>query len=85
MGNTTKHLTFALFLLLLSGCDRVNRQNYDKLEMGMPYDEVVAMLGEPANCKSVLMAKSCVWGGESKKIDIKFADNKVVLFSSAGL
>lgn len=80
-----KRMLMVLPLLWLAGCDRVNQENYNKLEMGMQYDDVVTLLGEPAQCDALLMAKSCVWGTESRLIDIKFADNKVILFSSAGL
>ena len=72
-------------LLWLAGCDRVNQENYNKLEMGMKYNDVVTLLGEPSQCDALLMAKSCVWGAESRQIDIKFADNIAILFSSTGL
>ena len=80
-----KRMLMILPLLWLAGCDRVNQENYNKLEMGMQYNDVVTLLGEPAKCNALLMAKSCVWGTESRQIDIKFADNIVILFSSAGL
>lgn len=80
-----KRMLMILPLLWLAGCDRVNQENYNKLEMGMKYNDVVTLLGEPAQCDALLMAKSCVWGTESRQIDIKFADNIAILFSSTGL
>ncbi|MEN8260766.1 MAG: hypothetical protein ABFS02_09315 [Pseudomonadota bacterium] len=75
----------ALSLTALSGCDKVNRENYDKLKMGMEYKEVITLLGEPQSCQSILTAKSCVWGKPPKTIDIKLIAGKVVLFSNEGL
>ena len=69
----------------LSGCSRVNPENYGKLKMGQTYGEVVAILGEPAQCEAVLVAKNCHWGKEPKTITVNFVGDKVILFSSAGL
>ena len=35
--------------LWLMGCDRVNQENFNKLEMGMKYNDVVTLLGKLAN------------------------------------
>ncbi len=76
-------------LLLLSACSKVTQENYDKLTMGMKYSEIVALLGEPDNCKELMQIKQCVWGDASEKdeptISINFVGNNVVLFSSTGL
>lgn len=42
---------------LLIGCSKLNKENYDKLKVGMGYEEVVAILGKPDkdwNAKNVL-------------------------------
>lgn len=68
-----------------AGCDKVNKENYDQLKMGMPYPEIVQLLGEPTRCDSLLMAKSCTWGKEPKVITVNFVDDKTILFTGSGL
>lgn len=78
----------ALALVLsigLAGCSKVNKQNYDQLKMGMDYGAVVALLGEPAQCDSLVSFKSCVWGKGSKTITVRLVTDKVILFESQGL
>ena len=72
-------------LLLLVGCSKVNKENYAKLSMGMNYDEVVAVLGEPDKCEEVMVAKSCNWGESPTSISVKFIAGKVALLSNEGL
>ncbi|MCF8037011.1 MAG: DUF3862 domain-containing protein [Desulfobacteraceae bacterium] len=75
-----------LIAATLSGCNsRINQENYDRLEVGMEYGQVVELLGEPDNCDSAMMANSCTWENEEKQINVKFVDGRVVLFSGNGL
>jgi hypothetical protein len=85
--NIRKGMTVFIISLLLicSGCSRVTQENYDKLSVGMDYEEVVKILGEPSECKSILNAKNCIWGNSSKRISVKLIANKVVFLSSEGL
>ncbi len=76
-------LGIALFGLL--ACSKVNKENYDKLKMGMGYDEVTALLGDPEKCETLLAFKSCTWGKDPKTITIRLAAEKVVLFESQGI
>lgn len=72
-------------VMLLAGCSKVTKENYDKLGVGMDYEEVVTILGEPENCKDVLGTRSCEWGNDSKNISVKFVADKAALYSSNGL
>lgn len=74
-----------LLCIGLSGCSKINKENYDKLKMGMDYDEVIQLLGEPTQCESLIAAKSCTWGEPPKTITIQLIADKVVLFQSEGL
>ena len=81
---------FLMAMLLIAAClvgckSRINQENYNRLELGMQYEVVVDLLGEPDNCDSALMANSCTWGNEKKYINVKFVDGQVVLFGSNGL
>ena len=89
MAGKTLRIGLILFvvssLLFCLGCSRVTQENYDKLSVGMDYAEVVKILGEPSECKSILNAKNCTWGDSSKRITVKLIANKVVFLTSEGL
>ncbi len=72
-------------LLLTAGCSKVTKNNYDKLKMGQSYDDVVKILGKAGECSGAFGIKDCRWGDDSKHISVKFAGNKMVIFSSKGL
>ncbi len=73
-------------MLVLGGCSsKINQENYKKIKIGMSYEEVAAILGEPAQCASVLGTKSCDWEDKARKISIKFAADYVVFRSAKGL
>ena len=87
MANLTKYCAVFLVLAMLTafGCSKLSQGNYDKLSVGMEYQEVIELLGNPDECKSVLNAKNCIWGDSSKNITIKIVADKVVFLSSTGL
>jgi hypothetical protein len=74
-----------LFAVILFGCSKLTRENYDKIKMGMDYQQVVQIIGNPDKCDAALGAKSCIWGKETKNITIKFIADKVVLPAMNGL
>ena len=77
-------LIFAL--MVFTGCSKINQENYDKIEIGMNYDEVAAILGDPTACESVIPGtQSCDWGKEARMINLKFAADHVVFRSAKGL
>jgi len=87
MANPTKYFAIFVMLAILAvfGCSKLNQENYDRLSVGMEYQEVIELLGNPDECKSVLNAKNCIWGDSSKNITIKIIADKVVFLSSTGL
>ena len=70
---------------LVVGCSKINKENYDKIQIGMTYDEVEALLGTPDEAKDVIGTKSCVWGKAPQTISIKFVGDTVVFHSAEGL
>lgn len=77
---------FAMGLLLtLLGCSKLTLENYNKIEPGMSYEEVAKLIGQPEKCDDVMGIKSCVWGDEKRSVNVTFAGNKVLLFSSSNL
>jgi hypothetical protein len=74
-----------ILIVLAIGCGKINKENYDKLSLGMDYVEVVAILGQPDQTKDVLGGKNCIWGNDTKSINAKFVADKVVFFSATGI
>jgi hypothetical protein len=75
----------AVSILSFTGCSKANQENYNRLKVGMSYDEVVAILGQADECGSAVSLKNCTWGSEKKSVNIQFAGDKVVFFSGKGL
>ena len=74
------------FMLAISGCSKVNKENYDKIKIAMSYEDVVGVLGQPDSCdESILKTKSCTWGSPDKHIKIKFMADVVAWRSSKGI
>ena len=78
-------LVVLMAVALVVGCSKINKDNYDKIEVGMTYDEVVAILGTPDEVTDAIGTKSCVWGKAPQTISIKFVGDKVVFHSAEGL
>jgi hypothetical protein len=73
-------------ILSFVGCSKVSKENYDKIKIGMSYEEVVGVLGKPNTCEDlVLKTKSCMWGSSEKQIKIKFVGDIVAWRSSKGI
>lgn len=76
--------------LLIAGCgidDRngVSKEKFDRLKMGMSYEEVITILGTVNTCDKAAGDRSCLWGDEKKNIGVQFVRGKVVFLTSHGL
>lgn len=77
---------FALGLLLaVAGCSRLTQENYDRIAVGMSYDEVVELIGTPEACDDVMGVRSCTWGDEKRSVKVNFLAGEVLLYSSTNL
>jgi hypothetical protein len=75
-----------LLILSIAGCSKVNRENYDKIKIGMSYEDAVKVLGKPDTCEeSILKTKSCIWGTAAKQIRVKFVADIIAWRSSKGI
>jgi len=74
-----------LLALLAAGCSKLTQENYAKLQTGMKYDEVTAILGSPDNCSESLGVKKCTWGDEQKHININFVADKLMLSNAKNI
>jgi len=82
--NPAKWLALTL-LVFLSACSKLSLENYNKLHMGMHYDEVTKLIGTPDKCDDVLGLRNCRWGDEKRSINVSFAGDKVLVFSAQNL
>jgi hypothetical protein len=80
-----RYLVATLIVLLIAGCSKLTMENYNKLKIGMAYNQVVDAIGSPDKCSDVMGVKNCEWGNESKSINVTFAGDKVLFYTSNGL
>lgn len=89
MRHTATRLILTVFLIALllvtSACSKLTTANYKKLEVGMPYDDVISIFGKTDNCTSAIGLKSCTWGDDKTYVTVQFMGDQVILFSSQGL
>lgn len=78
-------LTLIALALGLAACSKLTLANYDRVKVGMPYDEVVTLIGEPARCNETLGLRACHWGTEEQGATITFAGGKVMVSSAKNL
>ncbi|MFC1515281.1 DUF3862 domain-containing protein [Thermodesulfobacteriota bacterium] len=86
-----RQFTKGLFILLIfisfmiTGCSKVTIENYEKLKVGMSYEEVIAVIGAADECSEKMGTKSCTWGSAEKVIKVKFVADNAVYFSKKGI
>lgn len=78
-------LLIAALCFMAVACGNLTQQNYDKIKVGMSYQEVEKILGSNPTCDSALGVKSCTWGTAEKHIKVQFVADKVTLYSAKGL
>ncbi|HAG41719.1 MULTISPECIES: DUF3862 domain-containing protein [unclassified Pseudoalteromonas] len=80
-----KKLLIIAATLSLAACSKVSLENYEKIEVGMDKAEVEAILGTADNCVEKTLHTNCVWGDESKNIEITLVSDKVTIYSKHGI
>lgn len=85
MNSYTRSLMLFGLLAALVGCSKLTAENYNKIAVGMPYDEVVKLIGKPNKCDDLMGLRSCTWGDASHSAHVSFAGGQVMLFSSENL
>jgi hypothetical protein len=77
-------LAFAVFFLL-AACSKVTQENFSRIENGMSEQEVVAILGSPAESSSSsvlgISGTASKWTGGDAVITVRFVNGKVALKS----
>lgn len=73
-------------LAALAGCsNKLTLENYGKITVGMPYDEVVKLIGKPNQCDDAMGLRSCAWSDKTSSAHVQFVADKVLLYSSNNL
>ena len=72
-------------VLLLAACSKLNEENYSRLKVGMPYNEVRGILGEPARCDDALGLRNCRWGDDARWIRVSFVGERVAVTAASNL
>ncbi len=80
-----KKLLIIAATLSLAACSKVSLENYEKIEVGMDKAEVEAILGSADNCVEKTLHTNCVWGDESKNIEITLVSDKVTIYYKHGI
>jgi len=81
----------AMILLILSlcfltiGCDSPSQEKYNKIKIGMTFQEVEKLLGSSPTCDSAVGMKNCTWGTAGKHVKVQFVADKVAMHSAKGL
>jgi hypothetical protein len=78
-------LAIALIAMTLSACSKITVENYNKIQVGMKYDEIKQLLGTPTKCSDVLTVKTCVWGDDKHYVQVSFVADQVLLFNSENI
>ena len=85
----SKNISWGLLLLSLCflavACGNLSQGNYEKIKVGMSYQEVEKILGSNPTCDSAVGVKSCTWGTAEKHVNVSFVANNVALHSAKGL
>lgn len=74
-------------VILLTACTdrKINRTNYNYIDIGMHYTQVEHHLGEPTWCDDANRPSECRWGTEEKHIHISFVGRRVIDKRSRGI
>ncbi len=79
------YLLLAALVLLLSGCSKLTKENYDQIKPGMSYEEVVAIIGKPDHCSEVIALSNCEWKEGDVAVHISFIGGKATIMAAEGL
>lgn len=80
-----RYIMIILALLIFTGCSKLNKANYEKIQVGMSYEQVTEILGKATNCDSLAGISDCTWGDEKQYIKVKLVADKVMFMHSQGV
>ncbi len=72
-------------VLALTACNKLSMDNYQRLQAGQTFDEVVAIIGQPTKCDETIGIRQCQWGDDQHGISGNFVGGKALLFAAKNL
>ena len=85
MNPPIRLLAFVMLGMVVSACTKLTVENYDRLRIGMRFEEVRQLLGQPTRCNDLLTVRSCTWGDDARYIQVSFVADQVVVFNAENL
>ncbi|GEM_PF-714961 len=76
---------FAVIAVAVAGCSKLTAGHYKQVKAGMDYNQVNEILGNPDECSEIHGTKQCLWGDDSKNIQITFVANKATLTTQTNI
>ncbi|KFL34278.1 MULTISPECIES: outer membrane protein assembly factor BamE [unclassified Sulfurospirillum] len=80
-----RYIMIALAVLIFTGCTKVSKENYDKIQVGMSYTQVTDILGKATHCDAMVGVSDCTWGDAKHYIKVKLVADKVMFMHSVGI
>lgn len=85
MKNQTRLAFVVALAALVAGCSKLTVENVEKLKVGMPFDDVVDIVGKPVSCDEAIGLRNCTWGDDHRSLQATFAAGKLVVTTSRNL
>jgi hypothetical protein len=74
----TRFASVAVLSVFLIACgSKLTQANFDKVNDGMTYDEVVDILGEPESSNGGKLMRECIWKDDKYTVKILFRNEKM--------
>lgn len=73
----------ACFVLI--GCSKLTNENYSKIKIGMPFNQVTEIIGKPTSCDDVVGVKSCRWSEGKISVSVNFVGDQVILHTAENI
>jgi hypothetical protein len=82
-----KRSTFILLAscVALLACSKLTNENYSKIKVGMPFNEVATLIGQPTSCDDVMGVKSCRWVEKDRSVTVNFVGDQVILHAAENI
>ena len=77
-------ITFAACFMLI-GCSKLTNENYSKIKIGMPFNQVTEIIGKPTSCDVVVGVKSCRWSEGKISVSVNFVGDQVILHTAENI
>jgi len=78
-------MAVVVLALALAACGKLTMENFNRVKVGMSFDEVTNLIGRPERCSEALTVRTCEWGDDKRRAGVSFVSDKVILMSADNL